>query len=396
MMSLSMSPNKIVLLVVLFLLAVGFYQYRRPTSPVAAVPATSTAKTSAAIDLPWPAYGQGALATQDLGLLQKHGEQKAVPIASVAKVVTALAVLKQKPLAVGQQGPTITINSGDVAIYNSYYSQGGSVVKVENGEQLSQLEALQALLIPSANNIADTLAIWAFGSMDNYLSYANKMVAGMHLGSTKIADASGLSPQTLSTAEDLVKLGLVAIENPVLVSLVAQQTASLPVAGSVKNVNWLLGEDGVVGIKTGNTDEAGGCFLFVARRSIAGQTVSLIGALMQAPDLNTVIADSRRLIRASDGGFETVKAVAKGQAVGTYKTPWGATTNAVADQDLSLLAWRGSQIQVTAKLSEVKAPAKAGAVVGLLSVASGQKTTSVPAVLKSGISSPPWYWRLLH
>ena len=391
-----MSLKKITLIVVIILLGVGLFRYSQPIPDVKAVATLAAAKVGSTVDLPWPAYGQGALAAQDYGILQTHGEQKAVPMASVAKVVTALTVLKQKPLAVGQQGPNITITSDDVAIYNSYYTLGGSVVKVEIGEQLTELQALQALLIPSANNIADTLVIWAFGSMDSYVSFANKMTADMHLGSTKIADASGLSPNSVSSAQDLVSLGLAALQSPVIADVVSQQTAELPVAGTVNNVNWLLGRDGAIGIKTGNTTEAGGCFLFAAKQSINGQGVTLVGALMQAPDLNTAVIDARTLIVASDSGFESIKVISKGQAVGTYKTPWGTSVEAVAGQDLSILAWRDGQFQANAKLTNLKTPANTGMSVGSILATSGQKTVSVPAVLKSNLSGPSWTWRIFR
>ncbi|MDO8591356.1 MAG: hypothetical protein Q7R60_00295 [bacterium] len=396
MMLISMSLRKVALLTIVFLLAVGVYRYSRPIPGVTAVASLAVPKANPAVDLPWPAYGQGALAAQGYGVLQTHGQQKSVPMASIAKVVTALAVLKQKPLAIGEQGPTITINSDDVAIYNNYYSQGGSVVKVEIGEQISEYQALQALLIPSANNIADTLVHWAFGSNENYLSYANKMVADMNLGSTKVADASGFSPQSVSSAEDLARLGLAAMDNPVLASVVGQQTALLPIAGTVNNVNWLLDSDGVVGIKTGNTAEAGGCFLFAAKRMVNGQSLTLVGALMQAPDLNTVIKDSRAIIVASDSGFESVKVATKGQVVGSYKTPWSTSGDVIASQDLSILAWRGSQLQVVAKLNKIKPPVLAGGVVGSVSVTSDQKTNIVPVTLKTNLPSPSWTWRIFR
>ncbi len=375
---------------------VSVYSYLRPLPAVQATPLLIPPKARQALALPWPTYGQGALAAQGYGLLQTHGDQKAVAMASVTKVVTALAILKQKPLAVGEQGPTITITGNDVAIYNDYYLRGGSVVKVEAGEQISEYQALQALLIPSANNMADTLVIWAFGSMDSYISYANKMVTDMHLGSTKIADASGLSPNSVSSAQDLVKLGLAVLDNPLLANIVSQQTAELPVAGSIHNVNWLLGSDGVIGIKTGNTDAAGGCFLFAAKQTANGQSITLVGALMQAPDINTVIKDARVVIVASDSGFESVNAISKGQTIGTYKTPWGTSADAVASQDLSILSWRGSQVQVTAKLNGVRPPARASMSAGNVLATTGQKTVSVPTTLKSNLSGPSWVWRIFH
>lgn len=391
-----MGAKKIVLLVVVFVAALGIFEYSRPIPGVNAVATLAIPKVGSAVDLPWPAYGQGALVAQGYGLLQTHGEQKSVPMASVAKVVTALAVLRQKPIAVGQSGPAIIINSNDVSIYNSYYTRGGSVVKVENGERLSERQALQALLIPSANNIADTLVIWAFGSMENYVAYANKMVSGLGLNNTKVADASGFSPDSVSSAEDLAKLGLAALDDPLLAAIVSQKTAELPLAGPVNNVNWLLGSDGVIGIKTGNTDEAGGCFLFAAKRIVNGQNITLVGALMQAPDINTVIKDARAVIIASDSGFSEVIAAKKGQVVGIYKTPWGASADAIAGQDLSVLAWRGRQVQVATKLNNLKTPARASTSVGSISATSGQKTVSAPATTKSNLSGPSWIWRIFH
>jgi D-alanyl-D-alanine carboxypeptidase (penicillin-binding protein 5/6) len=329
-------------------------------------------------------------------LLQSNGQQKAVPIASIAKVITALAVLKEKPLQAGQNGPNITITSDDVAIYNNYYRQNGSVIKVTEGEQISQYQALQALLIPSANNIADTLARWAFGSQEAYAAYANQMVKDMGLSQTVVADASGFSPKTLSTANELVQLGLAAMDSPVIAAIVAQQSADLPVAGTVNNVNWLLGSDGVIGIKTGNTVEAGGCFLFAAKRQIESQDVTLVGALTEAPDLNSAIKDARAIIRASDGGFETIKVAIKNQTVGVYKSPWGANTEAMASKDLSVLAWRGSPIQVNTQLNNLKTPAKAGTTVGSMIVTTNQKTAFMPLILNSDIAKPSWTWRLFH
>lgn len=388
--------KKFLLLFLGLVLVLGVYQYMRPLPSVSATASLAAPKVGSAVDLAWPAYGQGALATKDYGLLQTHGEQKSVPMASVAKVVTALAVLKQKPFAPGQSGPLITLTSNDVAIYNSYFANGGSVVKVQNGEQLSELQALQALLIPSANNIADTLAIWAFGSTENYTAYANKMIAGLGLSNTKVVDASGFSPDSVSSAQDLAKLGLAALDDPLLASVVSQPTANLPVAGAVDNVNWLLGSDGVIGIKTGNTTEAGGCFLFAAKRNVGGQNITLVGALMQAPDLNTAIKDARAVIVSSDSGFELVKVISKGQTVGTYKAPWGVGPEVVAGQELSVLSWRGSKVQVAAKFNDLKTPAKAGASVGSISATSGITTTSVPAALKSNLAGPSWTWRILR
>src|SRR3989344_2957871 len=168
MMSFSMSRKKIILLVVI-LVALGLYLYSRPLPAGHAKATLSRVKTAEAIDLPWPAYGQGALGARDYGVLTTHGEQKPVPIASITKIVTALAVLKEKPLVKGEKGPNITINSDDVAIYNEFVSQGGSVTPITRGSQISEYDGLQSMLIPSSNNMVATIAKWTFGSVANYV-----------------------------------------------------------------------------------------------------------------------------------------------------------------------------------------------------------------------------------
>lgn len=352
--------------------------------------------TEDSIKLPWPTYGQAAIGASGFGVLATNSEQKAAPVASVAKVVTALSILNKKPLAVGEQGPILVISSADVAAYNDYYSKGGSVAKVVAGERISQYQALQGMLIPSANNFADTLAVWAFGTLDKYIISANSYAKSIGLSNTHIADASGFSPQTLSTARDLVLLGEKALENPVIASIVSQQQATIPEAGLIKNTNWLLGEGGVIGIKTGNTGEAGGCYLFAAKKKVEKNDVTIIGAILGSPDRNRVISDSRSLIDSSVNGFKTVTPVKAGEIVGNYSAPWGSSSPAVAKDSLQLFTWKGQPIKVIAKLEPSKSPAAQGKVVGQIAVKVGEKTTTTQAVLKKEIANPSWKWRIFE
>src|SRR5262249_24353393 len=74
-----------------------------------------------------------------------------------------------------------------------------------------------------------------------------------------------------------------AMRLPVFASIVAQPSATLPVAGTVHNTNTLLGYDGFVGVKTGSTAAAGGCFAFRAVRWIAGQRTTITGVVSGQP-----------------------------------------------------------------------------------------------------------------
>ena len=390
-----MSHKKIILLVVV-LVALGLYLYSRPLPAGNAKAILSSVKTAETVDLPWPAYGQGALGARSYGVLTTHGEQTPVPIASITKIVTALAVLKEKPLAKGEKGPNITINSDDVAIYNEFVSQDGSVTPITRGSQISEYDSLQSMLIPSSNNMAATVAKWAFGSVDNYVKYANQMLLDMGFKQTHVDEASGFSTKSVSTATELIKLGEIALANEVIAEIVNKDTVNLPFAGKVNNINWLLGNEGVIGIKTGNTDEAGGCLLFAAQKNILGQSITLIGAILGAPSRYEAIADSRDVLHSVEQAFEKVTVVKKAQVLGNYEAPWGAKSELIASDELSVVAWKGVSIEPTFKTLATSSSRLAGNHVGEVKVSYGEQQKTVPVELKNDILDPSWYWRLFR
>src|SRR5207244_12485342 len=78
------------------------------------------------------------------------------------------------------------------------------------------------------------------------------------MADTSYTDPSGLDPSTVSTAADQVLLGMAAMRVPALAVIAATSTAVVPVAGVVRNYNTLLGQDGIVGLKTGSMQAACG------------------------------------------------------------------------------------------------------------------------------------------
>ncbi|MDQ6744150.1 MAG: D-alanyl-D-alanine carboxypeptidase, partial [Candidatus Dormibacteraeota bacterium] len=158
----------------LLLVALLAVNYLRPIPKVAATQTLPASLTKGAPStLPWPDRGQGAVGAQGSGVLAATAGARPEPIASVAKVMTALVVLEEKPLQTGQQGPALTVTAADVAEYQQAQANGESVVPVQAGEQLSEYQALQGLLIPSGNNIAQLLARWASGSIDTHVQRMN-------------------------------------------------------------------------------------------------------------------------------------------------------------------------------------------------------------------------------
>jgi D-alanyl-D-alanine carboxypeptidase (penicillin-binding protein 5/6) len=237
----------------------------------------------------WPADGQAAVQIGQ-ARVQAGPNQHAAPIASVAKVLTAYLVLRDHPLGLGRDGPTITLTDADVADTDRRRGQGESVVSIAAGERLTERQALQALLLPSANNIAAVLARWDAGSEERFVVRMNATARSLGMNQTRYTDPSGYDDATVSTAADQVRLVDRAMRLPVFASIVATPSATLPVAGTVHNTNTLLGHDGFVGVKTGSDDAAGGCFAFRAIRWIDGKRSTITGVVLGQPDHDGIAA----------------------------------------------------------------------------------------------------------
>jgi D-alanyl-D-alanine carboxypeptidase (penicillin-binding protein 5/6) len=238
----------------------------------------------------WPAYGQAAFVESGQSQVQAGPNQHAAAIASVAKVMTAYLVLRDHPLQVGQDGPTITLTDADVADTDRRRGQEESVVSIAAGEQLTELQTLQALLLPSANNIAGVLARWDAGSADRFVARMNAAARSLGMTHTRYTDPSGYDDATVSTAADQVRIVDQAMRLPVFASVVATPNATLPVAGTVHNTNTLLGRNGFVGVKTGSDAAAGGCFAFRAIRWIDGKRTTITGVVLGQPGDDRVAA----------------------------------------------------------------------------------------------------------
>jgi len=384
----------------LLILIAGCYNYFRPLKPLEFTTSTPISQQASSTDLPWPSDAVAAIGASGYGVLAtSKKEDTVVPTASIAKMITAISVLKKKPLTLGQQGPTITLTDEDVKSYNDYYAVGGSIVKVAPGEKITEYQALEAMLLPSANNMADTLAKWAFGSLDNYSKYANEYVRQLKLEHTTVGiDASGLSPTTTSTPADLVKLGIISLQNPVIAQIVAQKSADVPVAGTIPNVNRMLGIEGVNGIKTGNSDEALGCILFSADYTVAsGKHVTIVGAVMGAPSVNKAIADSIPLLQAAKKDFTLDSTIRAGQSFGSIYVPWSnSTVHAVAQHDASAITWRHSISSMTIKDKPVTGALAKDSAVGAIDASGGSGTDEVPLITDRTIPEPGFWWRLIR
>lgn len=252
----------------------------------------------------WPAQGEAAYVI-DHGQPQLGPHQIPAPIASVAKVMTAYVVLHDLPLRPGQNGPSLTVTRRDVADTNRRAAEGQSVVAVRAGERLSERDALMAMLLPSANNVATMLARFDAGSVPAFVAEMNATAHSLGMAATTYTDPSGFDPRTASTAADQLKLARAIAHNRTFDRMVRTRTYRLPVVGVVHNTDILLGTEGFVGTKTGSDDPAGSCFMFRVRRWIVrhrrGRMVTIIGVVLGQPGDNLIVSGqyaARQLVDA--------------------------------------------------------------------------------------------------
>src|SRR5256712_1364712 len=385
---------------VLLLLLVVFltFNYFRPVPAVAATASIPRASTISGTipTLPWPPGAPGPVAAAGLGCPAPSGSETPAPAASVAKVMTALIILEDKPLKKTEQGPTILITDADVQVYQSEKAEQQSVVEVRTGEQLTEYQALQGLLIPSGNNIAFTLANWDAGSVAAFVVKMNKRAKALGLSHTTFADPAGAVAQTVSTPSDLVALGIVAMRQHALAQIVATTDAKLPVAGTVYNVDYALGQSGIIGIKTGSGLNFGANFLFAASANIGGFTIPMFGCVMGQPTLDRAFAAAKALIAAMQPQLRVARVLSKYVAVGSYEPPWGGHSDLLSTANVDLVEWPGMIMRqsLRAPALAIEKPVPPGTSEGALHIVLGDYSLDVPLTTSDPLYPPGRFWRL--
>jgi D-alanyl-D-alanine carboxypeptidase (penicillin-binding protein 5/6) len=324
-----------------------------------------------------------------------------VPIASLAKVMTALLVLRSHPLAPGAGGPTLQVTAADVALYRTEAAGDQSVLPVAASERLNERQLLQGLLLLGANNAAIMLARWDAGSQRAFVAQMNATARALGLQQTHFADASGLSPATVSTAADLLRLAAVAMAIPTFRHIVAEPQATLPVAGTVYNVDSFLGRAGIVGIKTGATTAAGGCDLAAAYRTIGGHRELVLAAVLGqqgVQPLLTALQAGEALVVAAGTAMRPVVPLRQGTVVANLSVPWAAPVPVVAARSVTAVGWPGLQARRHIQTLALAAGrgVRRGARVGRLTLTLGAQGFTEPLVAAGAIPPPPLSWRLLR
>ncbi|MFI0121082.1 D-alanyl-D-alanine carboxypeptidase [Streptomyces althioticus] len=343
--------------------------------------------------IPWPENGQAALDVEGIGTFGSSGEQKPVPIASVAKVMTAYVILRDHPLKSGADGPKIEI---DKSAEEQSDAGQESTVDVTEGDAISEREAVEAILIASANNVARLLARWDAGSEEAFVEKMNEAAEDLGMSDTTYTDPSGLNNTTVSTAVDQVKLARAAMQQPAFREVAAMMEYTD--YKGVKHGNWnrLVGKDDVVGIKTGTTTSALGNLSFAAKKDVDGEVHRIVGAVLRQPEGgedNTILSGAldagHKLILAGQDALRAETILQKGAVVGYADDGLGGRTPVVVTEDVKAVGWAGLEVKLTFAGTELPHTAEAGTEVGTLTVGDGRNgAVKVPVSLKEDLVEP--------
>ena len=389
---------------------------------------------------PWPAGGQGAVAIPALGYAEQSGPEQPVPIASLTKMTTAVVVLRDHPVPLGSNGPTITITPDEAAQFDVNLANNETNIPLQAGETLTELQLLEALLNQSADDVAYTLAVWDAGSQQAFVTRMNALASSLGAVDSHYVDASGFDPRSVSTAADTLRIAAAGMGIPTFATVVGMPTVNLPGVGTVRNIVTAIGTDGIVGVKSGYTSQASGCMVLAGFRSVGGHPVLVLASALgqlepapappppsaappfvtpttaaasAAPTTTTTTAPYsaieaqyplrytepivEHLLDASEAAIVPVPVVTAGHTVGVASTEWGGARRVVpvvAVQSAWLLGIPGQRVTTTmASWVGAKTDARS---IGAVRFTLGTQTATVPVRLVHRLADPGWLWKVVH
>ena len=302
-----------------------------------------------------------------------------LPIASTTKLMTALVTVEREQAAATLVEQPYTAGLGE------------SLADVPAGGRLGLADMLRAMLLPSGNNVAYSLALDVGGTIPRFVSMMNGLAALLDLGRTHFTTPIGLDTpgDNYSTATDLARLARIVLRDPLIAKIVDQPSARLADGVVVHNRNDLVGAyRWVVGVKTGSTQDAGDCL--VAAASLNG--VHLISVVLGAPSEAARDADTLALLRYGLSLFRSVPVAVAGRAYASVAvTGRSRRVRLIAKRSLRVVLARGVRLHVSRDgvPARLLGPLRAGTVEGAIRVhENGRVVQTVALVTAAAVPAP--------
>jgi len=337
--------------------------------------------------IPVPEVDASHAILMDLGteqVLFQESPERSQPVASLTKVMTALIVLERER---GRLDRTVRVHPDAVFARDEY--GGGSTLGLRAGERLSVRGLLVGLLLGSANDAAEALAIHESGTVSAFVRKMNARAKALGMSRTRFASPHGLDDRGRSSAADLMLLLREASKDPTFRELVARRFAvvrsSSGQARRIQNRNvmlWLF--PGASGVKTGFTAASGFCLMATARRGDRELAVVVLGGR------DEVFSDAAALLNHGFAAYELRTLVEEGEALGSVRVR-GGEVPVVAGRRLAALVpvHEGGEVERKLRASpEAAYPPPRGSVVGMLQLTLSGKTLGRVPILTADMEAP--------
>jgi len=343
-----------------------------------AVPASGGSAASVAAESVRLDAAAWYLVGEDGAVLAGHRSRERLAMASITKLMTALVTVEQAPLAA-----VATVSQRAASV-------GGSTALLRAGEQLTVAELLRALLVQSANDAAETLALHVGGgSTARFVAAMNAKAEELGLADTRFANPHGLdAPGHHSSARDTTVLLRHALGVPFLRDALGRTSVTLPGGRTFPAQDDLLASwPPLVGAKTGHTDDAGWSEVAAAR----GKGVTVYGAVLGTGSREERNAELRSLLRHGLDRYHRVLAVDRDRVYAEAETGYGrADVEIVARRSLVRTVRDDASLLERVVVPEsVGLPVREGVVLGRVDVYdAGRLVASSDLVAASSVSEP--------
>lgn len=338
-----------------------------------AVTAPLRALNTGAAEKPATSAAAAVLISADTGeVIYKMNSERKLPMASTTKIMTVLLTLES-----GDLYEEFTVDSEAIKV------EGSSMGLVE-GDTVTKYALCCGMMLPSGNDAANAAAVKISGSLEAFAQLMNEKARKLGLSHTYFVTPSGLEGEGHgSSAYDMALLAREALKNETFREICSSETIQVefgapPYKRWLKNTNKLLTMyDGVYGVKTGFTDEAGRCLVSACERN----GVDLICVTLNARD------DWNDHIALYNYGFETVGTFSpeipgnlSADVVGSDKEKVALTAGDAADTVITTMSESSGDFGFTVLSAPfVYAPVKAGEEIAQLRISyKGREVRTIP------------------
>ncbi len=318
-------------------------------------------------------------------ILYSQNPNEKLAIASVTKIMTLLLAAEEMKAGKLSMEDTIT------ASYNAFITDG-SVIWLNEGEKMSVYDITRSIVISSANDACVALAEHLGSSEENFVKLMNKKAKDLGMNNTLFANCTGLDAENqYSTAADVAimaaELRKYDYYDEFLLTRLSYVREGTDRATQLLNTNRLLEYNGITGLKTGTTDNAGYCFTATAERNGMELVAVVLGA--KTDDGRFDIAEE--LLDYGFNGFELFSPQFDTEQLADIKVKNGVAKiiSVEPEQGLQCLIPKGKSKDVTYLYNirkEVNAPVQSGDQVGKIVVLLGNDTLFVVPVTSENSS----------